>query len=214
MGFSRTLKNRIKSTNNFYEGFKMTIKEYADARGKTIQAVYQAMKRKVNSEALEGHTYTTQIRGKNVLCLDDEAVKILDKGAMQTATVVEKATDEMLIAKYAAELEAERKRADALQAELNEANRQLRQTLPLIGTAEVQQKRLEESEERTQELEAALASVKETGEAAEKRALEAEHRADLAEQAAGYERSRADSAEAKVQEFNNMGFWQRLFWKG
>ncbi|WP_405322959.1 hypothetical protein [Fibrobacter sp.] len=192
----------------------MTIKEYATARGKTIQAVYQAMRRKVNAEALVGHTYTTQIRGKNVLCLDDEAVKILDKGAMQTATVVEKATDEMLIAKYAAELEAERKRADALQAELNEANRQLRQTLPLIGTAEVQQKRLEESEERTQELEAALASEKEAGEAAEKRALEAEHRADLAEQAAGYEKSRADSAEAKVQEFNSLGFWQRLFWKG
>ena len=163
---------------------------------------------------MEGHTYTTQIRGKNVLCLDDEAVKILDKGAMQTATVVEKATDEMLIAKYAAEREAERKRADALQAELNEANRQLRQALPLIGTAEVQQKRLEKSEERTQELEAALASEKEAGKAAEKRAVEAEHRADLAEQAAGYEKSRADSAEAKVQEFNSLGFWQRLFWKG
>jgi hypothetical protein len=80
--------------------------------------------------------------------------------------------------------------------------------------AEVQQKRIEESEERTQELEAALASEKEAGEAAEKRAVEAEHRADLAEQAAGYEKSRADSAEAKVQEFNSLGFWQRLFWKG
>ena len=44
--------------------------------------------------------------------------------------------------------------------------------------------------------------------------VEAEHRADLAEQAAGYEKSRADSAEAKVQEFNGLGFWQRLFWKG
>ena len=192
----------------------MTIKEYADARGKTIQAVYQAMKRKVNSEALEGHTYTTQIRGKNVLCLDDEAVKILDKGAMQTATVVEKATDEMLIAKYASELEAERKRADALQLELNEANRQLRQTLPLIGIADVQQKRLEESEERTKELEEALAGEKEVTEAFEKRAVEAEHRADLAEQAAGYEKQRADSAEEKIQEFNSLNFWQRIFWKG
>ena len=199
----------------------MTIKEYADARGKTIQAVYQAMKRKVNSEALEGHTYTTQIRGKNVLCLDDEAVKILDKGAMQTATVVEKATDEMLIAKYAAELEAERKRADALQAELNEANRQLRQALPLIGTAEVQQKRLMESEERTKALEAALAAEKENGKEAEiqaveaaRRAQEAEHKAELAEQAAGYEKTRADAAEAKVDEFNRLSFWQRLFWKG
>ena len=42
----------------------------------------------------------------------------------------------------------------------------LRQTLPLIGTAEVQQKRLEESEERTQELEAALAKIDYTKEAA------------------------------------------------
>ena len=192
----------------------MTIKEYATARGKTIQAVYQAMRRKVNAEALVGHTYTTKVRGKNVLCLDDEAVAILDRGAMQTATVVEKANSDLLVKKYAAELEAEKKRADALQLELNEANRQLRQTLPLIGMAEVQQKRIEESEERTQELEVELASVKEAGKAAEKRALEAEHRADLAEQAAGYERSRADSAEAKVQEFNSLGFWQRLFWKG
>ena len=192
----------------------MTIKEYATARGKTIQAVYQAMRRKVNAEALVGHTYTTKVRGKNVLCLDDEAVAILDRGAMQTATVVEKANSDLLVKKYAAELEAEKKRADALQLELNEANRQLRQTLPLIGTAEVQQKRLEESEARTQELEVELASVKEAGEAAEKRAVEAEHRADLAEQAAGYEKSRADSAEAKVQEFNGLGFWQRLFWRG
>lgn len=199
----------------------MTIKEYAASRGKTIQAVYQAMKRKVNAEALEGHTYTAQVRGKAVLCLDDEAVAILDRGAMQTATVVEKAADEMLISKYAAELEAERKRADALQVELNEVNRQLRQTLPLIGTAEVQQKRLAEAEARTKELEEALIAEKESGKEAERQAMEAvqraqeaEHKAELAEQAAGYERQRAEAAESKVNEFNSLGFWKRLFWKG
>lgn len=192
----------------------MTIKEYATSRGKTIQAVYQAMRRKVNSEALEGHTYTEQVRGKNVLCLDDEAVKILDRGAMQTATVVEKAADERLIEQYAAWYEAEKKRAEALQEELNEANRQLRKTLPLIGIADVQQKRLEASEERTKELEEALAGEKEVTEAFEKRAVAAEHRADLAEQAAGYEKQRADSAEEKIQEFNSLNFWQRIFWKG
>ena len=32
----------------------MTIKEYATARGKTIQAVYQAMRRKVNAEIAGG----------------------------------------------------------------------------------------------------------------------------------------------------------------
>ena len=221
MGLRRKPKNRIKSTKNFCEGFKVTIKEYAAARGKTIQAVYQAMRRKVNAEALEGHTYMTKIRGKDVLCLDDEAVAILDRGAMQTATVVEKATDEMLISKYAAELEAERKRADALQVELNEANRQLRQTLPLIGTAEVQQKRLAEAEERTKELEDALAVEKENGKEAERqvmeagqRALEAEHRAEKAELAAGYERQRADTAEAKIDEFNRLSFLKRIFWRG
>lgn len=61
--------------------FGTSIKDYAEQRGKTVQAVYQQMKRKENAAALEGHVLTHRVGNKDVKYLDDEAVAILDKSS-------------------------------------------------------------------------------------------------------------------------------------
>ena len=60
------------------KGFEVSVKEYAVQRGKTVQAVYQQMKRKDNAAALEGHVILRQVGNKKVKYLDDVAIGILD----------------------------------------------------------------------------------------------------------------------------------------
>lgn len=60
------------------KGFEVSVKEYAEQRGKTVQAVYQQMKRKENAEALDGHILLRQVGNKKVKYLDDVAIGILD----------------------------------------------------------------------------------------------------------------------------------------
>lgn len=59
----------------------VSIKDFAEQRGKTVQAVYQQMKRKENAAALEGHVFTQRVGNKDVKYLDEEAVSILDKSS-------------------------------------------------------------------------------------------------------------------------------------
>lgn len=66
----------------------VTIKEYATSCNKSVQAVYQQMKRKENSEALEGHVFTRKINNKNTKMLDEIAVDILDESSKQSPLVV------------------------------------------------------------------------------------------------------------------------------
>lgn len=61
--------------------YEISVKEYAENRGKTVQAVYQQMKRKENAEALKGHVKLKWIGNKNVKYLDEIAVAILDKAS-------------------------------------------------------------------------------------------------------------------------------------
>lgn len=69
---------------------ELSIKEYATQKGKTVQAVYQQMKRKENAAALEGHIFTKQIGNKEVKYLDAEAIAILDRGSQTTPVVIER----------------------------------------------------------------------------------------------------------------------------
>lgn len=61
--------------------FGISVKDYAAQRGKTVQAVYQQMKRKENAAQLEGHIQTHRVGNKNVKYLDDTAVFILDQAS-------------------------------------------------------------------------------------------------------------------------------------
>lgn len=67
---------------------RISIKDFAEQRGKTVQAVYQQMKRKENAAALEGHVFTHRVGNKDVKYLDEEAVSILDKSSNSAPLIV------------------------------------------------------------------------------------------------------------------------------
>ena len=54
----------------------ITVKEYADSRNKSVQAVYKQLRREKNKRRLEGHL----IKQNRMTYLDEEAIKILDEG--------------------------------------------------------------------------------------------------------------------------------------
>lgn len=66
----------------------ITIKEYAESHGKSVQAVYKQIKSKENSALLDGHIVVEKINNKNVKMLDDVAVQILDDASKQSIQVV------------------------------------------------------------------------------------------------------------------------------
>lgn len=70
----------------------MTVKEYATARGKSVQAVYKAMQSAQNAAAVAGHTRRERRNGKNTMLLDVTAMRVLDDSA-RVAPVVVNATD-------------------------------------------------------------------------------------------------------------------------
>lgn len=70
----------------------MTVKEYAEARGKSAQAVYKALQSTKNAAAVAGHTRHERRNGKNTLLLDVTAMRVLDDSA-RVAPVVVNATD-------------------------------------------------------------------------------------------------------------------------
>jgi len=70
-------------------GFEISVKHYAEVKNKTVQAVYQQMKRPGNAAALEGHVFTKRVGNKNVKYLDEEAVRILDEGRAAAPVIVQ-----------------------------------------------------------------------------------------------------------------------------
>ena len=63
----------------------VSVKEYAQSVGVSIQAVYQQMTRKSNAEKLKGHIVIIE----GMKYLDDEAVKILSAGRKSSPAVAE-----------------------------------------------------------------------------------------------------------------------------
>ena len=66
---------------------ELSIKDYAARRNKTVQAVYQQMKTKENSLALDGHIIIRRVGNKDVKFLDETAVAILDKSSTAAPVV-------------------------------------------------------------------------------------------------------------------------------
>lgn len=62
----------------------MNVKEYAELRGKSVQAVHQQIKRKTNAKALKRHIFTYKVNNKNVKFIDKEGIEILDDSSKQT----------------------------------------------------------------------------------------------------------------------------------
>lgn len=75
----------------------MNVKEYAELRGKSVQAVHQQIKRKTNAKALEGHIFTYKVNNKNVKFIDKEGIEILDDSSKQTPSVMIRETSNEII---------------------------------------------------------------------------------------------------------------------
>ena len=90
----------------------LTIKEYADKQGVTIQAIYQSLKSQENLERLKDHVFLEN--GRKML--DDYAVKVLDESRKQNPIIVmqEKENERLQ------ELESENKKLTAAIIELQE----------------------------------------------------------------------------------------------
>lgn len=66
----------------------ITVKEYAEQQGKSVQAVYKQMRAKENAALLENHIFLQKVGNKTAKVLDDEAVEILNNASRQAPTIV------------------------------------------------------------------------------------------------------------------------------
>lgn len=66
----------------------ITVKEYAERKGKSVQAVYKQMRAKENATLLENHIFLQKVGNKTAKVLDDEAVRILDEASRKIPTVI------------------------------------------------------------------------------------------------------------------------------
>lgn len=98
----------------------ISVKEYAESRGKSIQAVHQQRKRQKYRDQLKGHEFEKE----GVVYLDDVAIKVLDSAHNSTVAIVDTSTKEK-IAKLERKLEASENREKILLNELNQKNNKL-----------------------------------------------------------------------------------------
>ena len=90
----------------------LSVREYADKQGVTIQAIYQSLKSKENAERLKGHIFMEN--GRKML--DETAVNILDESRNQNPVVIMQANESERIA----DLERENEKLTAAYMELQD----------------------------------------------------------------------------------------------
>lgn len=160
----------------------LTIKEYAEQAGKTVQAVYKQLRSKDNAAALVGHITTVRSQGRPMQLLDDEAIRILDASSAQSPHVVIHQAD-----------------TDKIE-ELERENKQL-----LAKIVELQDQIIESKDQLIQsEYNKALAE----SQAAKLEAAEADKAA--AQQEAAAEKAAREAAEAKLQALQHRGLIARV----
>lgn len=96
----------------------ITIKEYAEKHGKSVQSVYKQMKSKENATLLEGHVFTEKINNKSVKMLDEVAVQILEDASKQSIQVILQNDDKEKIERLEEENKSLLKKITLLQEEL------------------------------------------------------------------------------------------------
>lgn len=146
------------SNNN---GFELSVKNYAEQRGKTVQAVYQQMKRKENAKALEGHIKIYRVGNKDVKYLDETAIEILDRASSSAPlTVIEDGLKEELqeakveieLLKY--QLAKEEGKVELLQKQLEEKNKELKESDVALKKVDTLLLSAKNDQDRIQNLEA------------------------------------------------------------
>lgn len=124
----------------------LTIKEYAEKSGKSVQAVYKQIKAKENAALLEEHILLQKIGNKNTKVLDDEAIRILDQASRQAPTVILQSGKDDMIEKLQAEKEQLANENKALLIKVAELQEQLLQEKDNVKL--LQQEKIELLEEK------------------------------------------------------------------
>ena len=138
----------------------ITIKEYAEKSGKSVQAVYKQIKAKENAALLEEHILLQKIGNKNTKVLDDEAVRILDQASRQAPTVILQSGKDDMIEKLQAEKEQLANENKALLIKVAELQEQLLQEKDNVKL--LQQEKIELLEEKQEQNQQSEAEEKET----------------------------------------------------
>lgn len=173
-------------------GFEMSVKDYAAQRGKTVQAVYQQMKRQENAAALEGHVVLRRIGNKNVKFLDEAAIHILDTASSATPTVI--IQDDLRN-----ELTTAQQQMDALRIEAAKREGQIELLLRQLADKDRELRQLAEPQSKIDALEAQNAD------------LSAE--LDSARQTAQAASDELTEAQQRIRELEGRTWWQLLFKK-
>lgn len=129
----------------------ITIKEYADLHGKSVQSVYKQLKSKENAKLLDGHIFTEKINNKNVKMLDDIAVKILDNASKQSIQIVTQNGDKEKIERLEEENKNLLMQIASIQQELIKTQKELSQEKDNVKLLQEQRIQLLESKEEPKE---------------------------------------------------------------
>ena len=103
----------------------VTVKEYAEMRGKSVQSVYKQMKSKENAVGLEGHIHVRRVNNKDVKFLDEEGVKVLDEASNHSIQVILETDDKERIARLEEEKQALLNQIASIQNELIQTQKAL-----------------------------------------------------------------------------------------
>ena len=183
----------------------ITVKQYAEDRNITIQAVHQSMKGKRKKGLLEGHVHLVD----GIKWLDDEAVAILDKDRRKPPVIYERENAN-------ATIEQLRNDKELLLAKLAEVSEWKADNAMAIAEAEQTRRALTAAERDKQLLEGFVADAKaeiavlsgEKVKAEEKARMEAE-----AAQAARDELTAAQERERLLKEYAAaLNAWSALGW--
>ena len=129
----------------------ITIKEYADLHGKSVQSVYKQLKSKENAKLLDGHIFTEKINNKNVKMLDDIAVKILDNASKQSIQIVTQNGDKEKIERLEEENKNLLMQIASIQQELIKTQKELSKEKDNVKLLQEQRIQLLESKEKPKE---------------------------------------------------------------
>lgn len=121
----------------------LTVKEYAEKQGKSVQSVYKQIRGKEKAVALDGHIHLIRVNNRMIRLLDEEAIRVLDEASKQSVQIVEQSNDRERIE----ELERENKALlikiselqDALISEQKDVQRLQNEKMELLATRQNQE---------------------------------------------------------------------------
>ena len=153
----------------------ISVKDYAAKTNRSIQGVYQQMKREKNAEQLKGHIIIKQVNNRDVKYLDEYAVKLLSQNRNNVPAVIlnieDKEKRKMLESENKSLLVKIAEQADKLSEQADELYSA--KTLLLESNAESEQtkEKLQETENKNAKLQEQLKALEEQLAAEKKRKL-------------------------------------------